>query len=61
VVEALLDTYRTHRIGGETFIASVRRLSLEPFKVAANAVRHETRPGQKVPQVQLATADATTD
>lgn len=43
VVEALLDSYRLLRLHGETFIASVRRLGLEPFKQAANAARHETR------------------
>jgi sulfite reductase (NADPH) hemoprotein beta-component len=61
VVEALLDTYRAQRLAGETFIACVRRLGLEPFKLAANAVRHETRDGGKVLHVHLATADAATD
>jgi sulfite reductase (NADPH) hemoprotein beta-component len=61
VVEALLDTYRSQRTAGETFIASVRRLGLDPFKLAANAVRHETKAGGKVLHVHLATADATTD
>ncbi len=61
VVEALLDTYREQRTAGETFIASVRRLGLEPFKLAANAVRHETRDGGKVLHVHLQTADAATD
>jgi sulfite reductase (NADPH) hemoprotein beta-component len=42
VVEALLDTYRTQRLEGETFIATVRRLGIEPFKAAANAVRTHT-------------------
>ena len=45
VVEALLDTYRAERQSGETFIATVRRIGLEPFKAAANAVRtHTARP-----------------
>lgn len=61
VVEALLDTYRAQRLAGEPFIASVRRLGLEPFKQAANAVRHETRDGGKVLHVHLSTADAATD
>ena len=61
VVEALLDTYRAQRLAGETFIACVRRLGLEPFKLAANAVRHETRDGGKVLHVHLVTADAATD
>ena len=61
VVEALLDTYSAQRLTGETFIACVRRLGLEPFKLAANAVRHETRDGGKVLHIHLATADAATD
>jgi sulfite reductase (NADPH) hemoprotein beta-component len=61
VVEALLDTYRAQRLPGETFIDSVRRLGLEPFKVAANAVRHETRSGGQVLHVHLATAETATD
>ncbi|MDD2879324.1 MAG: nitrite/sulfite reductase [Rhodoferax sp.] len=61
VVEALLDTYRQQRLSGETFIDSVRRLGLDPFKLAANAVRHETKAGGKVLHVHLATADAATD
>ena len=45
VVEALLDTYREQRQPlddgqHETFIATVRRIGLEPFKAAANAARH---------------------
>lgn len=45
VVEAILDTYRTERQSGETFIAAVRRIGIEPFKAAANAVRtHTARP-----------------
>jgi sulfite reductase (NADPH) hemoprotein beta-component len=43
VVEALLDTYRRERqaAGGkaESFIATVRRVGIEPFKAAANAAR----------------------
>ncbi len=45
VVEALLDTYRAERQDGETFIATVRRVGIDPFKAAANAVRtHTARP-----------------
>lgn len=45
VVEALLDTYRAERQDGETFIATVRRIGIDPFKAAANAVRtHTARP-----------------
>jgi sulfite reductase (NADPH) hemoprotein beta-component len=61
VVEALLDTYRAQRINGEPFIATVQRLGLEPFKLAANVVRHETRDGGKVLHVHLASVDAATD
>ena len=43
VVEALLDTYRRERIVAdgrpETFIATVRRIGVEPFKAAAHAAR----------------------
>ncbi len=47
VIEALLDTYRIERAlahGGrkETFIDTVRRVGLEPFKRAANGVRTST-------------------
>ncbi|OIN93418.1 MAG: nitrite reductase [Comamonadaceae bacterium CG1_02_60_18] len=61
VVEALIDTYRTQRLAGENFITSVRRLGLEPFKAAANAVRHETREGGQVLHVHLDTANIATD
>ena len=43
VIEAVLDTYRRERqsAGGkaETFIATLRRVGLDPFKAAANAAR----------------------
>ena len=43
VIEAVLDTYRRQRqsVGGkaETFIATLRRVGIEPFKAAANAAR----------------------
>jgi len=39
VIEALLDTYRRERQNGETFIATFRRIDIEPFKAAANNVR----------------------
>ncbi len=49
VVEAVLDVYRRERLrrqGGqhrdETFIDTLRRVGPEPFKAAANAVRHTT-------------------
>jgi sulfite reductase (NADPH) hemoprotein beta-component len=40
VIEALLDTYRRQRLSAETFIATLRRVGLEPFKLAANNARH---------------------
>ena len=44
VVEAVLDTYRRLRQStgqrSETFIETLRRTGLEPFKVAANGARH---------------------
>ena len=42
VMEALIDTYRHQRITQETFIDTVKRLGLEPFKSAANAARRST-------------------
>jgi sulfite reductase (NADPH) hemoprotein beta-component len=43
VVEAVIDTYRAARTSHEErFIATVRRIGLDPFKVAANAVRRAT-------------------
>ena len=42
VIEAVLDVYREQRLTSqaETFIAALRRLGAEPFKLAANAARH---------------------
>ncbi len=42
VIEAVIDTYRGQRSGNERFIATVKRIGLDPFKTAANAVRHAT-------------------
>ena len=39
VIEAVLSTYRDQRQPREQFINTVRRVGLEPFKQAANAVR----------------------
>jgi sulfite reductase (NADPH) hemoprotein beta-component len=39
VIEAVLETYRQHRDGRETFIATLRRVGAEPFKLAANGAR----------------------
>ena len=44
VIEAVLDTYRSLRQStgqrSETFIETLRRTGIDPFKVAANAARH---------------------
>lgn len=42
VIEAVLDVYRAQRLAdqSETFIAALRRLGAEPFKLAANDARH---------------------
>ena len=42
VIEAVIDTYRGQRAASERFIDTVRRVGLEPFKQAANAVRRST-------------------
>jgi sulfite reductase (NADPH) hemoprotein beta-component len=39
VIEALLDTFRLHRTGRETFIDCVKRVGFDAFKVAANSAR----------------------
>ena len=52
VVEAILDCYRAERTDGETFIQTLRRTGLDPFKQAANAARHPaitTAPGAATP------------
>ena len=41
VIEAVLDTYRRAREPGETFIATFRRIGIEPFKHAAHQTRHD--------------------
>ncbi len=61
VVEALIDVYRARRTPGETFIATVRRLGLDPFRDAANQARHETGNAGKVLHIHLESADALTD
>ncbi len=42
VIEAVVDTFRTQRQGGERFIDTVRRIGLAPFKTAVDAERHRT-------------------
>lgn len=41
-VEAVLATYKQERGAGERFIETVKRVGLDPFKTAANAVRVTT-------------------
>ncbi|MDE2401881.1 MAG: nitrite/sulfite reductase [Burkholderiales bacterium] len=42
VVEALIETYRGQRNSNEKFLQTVRRVGLDPFKTAANAMRRST-------------------
>ncbi len=42
VIEALIDTYRRERRGGERFVDTARRLGTAPFRAAAEAVRRVT-------------------
>ena len=42
VIEAVIDTYRSARSANERFIDTVKRIGLDPFKLAANAVRRST-------------------
>ncbi|MFZ4480234.1 MAG: nitrite/sulfite reductase [Rhodoferax sp.] len=44
VIEAVLDTYRRERQGGETFAAAFRRIGIDVFKQAANSVRKRAAP-----------------
>jgi sulfite reductase (NADPH) hemoprotein beta-component len=39
VIEAVLDTYRQHRVGHETFIDTLKRVGFDAFKAAANSAR----------------------
>ena len=50
VIEAVLDVYREQRLNdrAETFIAALRRLGAEPFKLAANAARHPAQQEETV-------------
>ena len=42
VLEAVIDTYRAERANDERFIDTIKRVGIEPFKSAANAVRRST-------------------
>jgi sulfite reductase (NADPH) hemoprotein beta-component len=39
VIEAVLDTFRLHRQGRETFIDTIKRVGFDAFKTAANSAR----------------------
>ena len=39
VIEAVLDVFRLQRQGRETFISTLQRIGMEPFKAAANSAR----------------------
>ena len=41
-VEAVIDTYLAQRQGSERFIDTTKRIGLDPFKAATNAVRRST-------------------
>jgi len=41
-IEAVIETYQAQRQAGEKFIDTVKRVGIDPFKVAANATRRST-------------------
>lgn len=45
-IDAVIETFKRERQGREHFIDAVRRLGLDPFKTAANAVRVSTAKAQ---------------
>ncbi|MBI3383982.1 MAG: nitrite/sulfite reductase [Aquabacterium sp.] len=42
VIEAVIETYKGQRAANEKFIDTVKRVGIDPFKAAANAVRRTT-------------------
>ena len=44
VIEAVLGAYRKLRTGKENFIDTLKRVGIDPFKLAANGARHPARP-----------------
>ena len=54
VMEALVETYKTLRTGNETFIGTYKRVGAEPYKTAANAVRHITARHEPAPAAATA-------
>jgi sulfite reductase (NADPH) hemoprotein beta-component len=53
-VEAVINTYLSQRRGSERFIDTVKRIGLDPFKAATNAVRRTTA---REPSADAARAD----
>ena len=47
-IEAVIDTYRQHRLVGERFIATARRIGTLPYRRASDAVRRATAPALAV-------------
>jgi len=45
-IDAVIETFKRERQAGERFVDAVRRLGLDPFKTAANAVRVSTAKAQ---------------
>ncbi|MFG6489021.1 nitrite/sulfite reductase [Roseateles sp. BYS78W] len=45
-IDAVIETFTRERLAGEHFIDAVKRLGLDPFKTAANAVRVSTAKAQ---------------
>ncbi|MCE4535793.1 nitrite/sulfite reductase [Pelomonas sp. P7] len=45
-IDAVIETYKRERQAGERFVDAVKRLGLDPFKTAANAVRTSTAKAQ---------------
>ncbi|MFT3857147.1 MAG: nitrite/sulfite reductase [Aquabacterium sp.] len=42
VIEAVIETYKGQRAANEKFVDTVKRVGIDPFKTAANAVRRTT-------------------
>ena len=54
VIESVIETYRDQRAANELFIDTVKRIGLDPFKAATNAVRRTTA---REPSADTARAD----
>jgi sulfite reductase (NADPH) hemoprotein beta-component len=42
VIQALIETYRSHRASNERFVDTARRIGVSPFRAATDLVRRET-------------------